>query len=74
MAEGVSIREIVTDDLMTFYAHQKEPDACQMATFPPRGLDAFMAHWKEKILGNDRVQNCTICVRDEVAGNAVCFK
>ena len=74
MPELVSIREVVTDDLMTFYAHQREPDACQMAAFPPRGLDAFMAHWKEKILGNDRVLSRTICVGDEVAGNAVCFE
>jgi RimJ/RimL family protein N-acetyltransferase len=45
-----------------------------MAAFPLSGLDALMAHWKERILGNDRVQSRTICVGDEVAGNAVCFK
>ena len=45
-----------------------------MAAFPLSGLGAFMAHWKERILGNDRVQSRTICVGDEVAGNAVYFK
>ena len=44
-----------------------------MASFSARDEEAFMAHWKTKILGDDTVIKKTILFRDQVAGNIVCF-
>jgi RimJ/RimL family protein N-acetyltransferase len=45
-----------------------------MAAFPPRDRDAFMAHWKTKILGDDAVVAKTVLADGHVAGNVVCFE
>ena len=42
-----------------------------MAVFPPREYDAFMAHWRTKVLGNPHGLKRTIVVDDCVAGNVV---
>ncbi len=44
-----------------------------MAAFPPRGREAFMAHWT-KILSDERVITRTVTVDGRVAGNVVCFE
>ena len=45
----VALRDVIPDDLPVFFEHQLEPEANEMAAFPPRERDAFMAHW-HKIL------------------------
>ena len=45
-----------------------------MAAFPARDREAFMAHWTGKILADDTVIKTTIVVRDQVAGNIVCYE
>lgn len=45
-----------------------------MAAFPPRDKDAFTAHWKTKILGDDAVVSKAVLVDGEVAGNVVSFE
>jgi len=55
------------------FEHQRDPVACQMAAFPPRDREAFLAHWR-KILADDQVIKRTILLEIEVAGNVVCWE
>ena len=70
---GVRLRDVVEDDLPTFYDHQLNPEAIRMAAFPPREWEAFMAHWA-RILRDETVTTQTILVDGQVAGNVVSFE
>ncbi len=73
MANPVQLRETLESDLFIFYEQQLDPDAIQMAAFPPRNKEAFMAHWS-KIMVNDSVLIKTILFNGGIAGNIVCFE
>ncbi len=73
MANPVRLRDTLESDLSIFYEQQLDPDAIQMAAFPPRNKEAFMAHWI-KILADDSVLIKTILFEESVAGNIVCFE
>jgi len=62
------LRDVEEADLPIFFEHQREPDANRMAAFPARERDAFFAHWREKVLGNESNRKKTIVVGDEVVG------
>ena len=50
--ESITIREVESSDLETFYEHQLDPEAIRMAAFvceDPKDKVAFDAHW-DKIL------------------------
>jgi uncharacterized protein (TIGR01244 family) len=70
---NVQLRDVIETDLPIFYEQQLDPEAAQMADFPSRDREAFMAHWA-KILANDNVQIQTILFDGKVAGNVVCFE
>jgi len=72
MINNVQLRDAVETDLQIFYGQQQDPEAIQMAAFPSRSRDAFMAHWL-KILVDDSVVVKTILVNGDIAGNIVCF-
>ena len=74
MTVDVRLREVSECDLHVFYEHQIDPDAIEMAAFPPRDRDAFMEHWTKKILDNAPVVTRTILVDDQVAGYVVTFQ
>ncbi len=67
----VSLRDVQESDLPLFFEHQREPDANRMAAFPPREWDAFVAHWRTKVLADDSNRKQTIVVDDVVVGNVV---
>ena len=67
-ARPVSLRDVRDSDLPTFFAHQSDPEANQMAAFPARDREAFTAHW-EKIRRDPGNILKTILFGDEVAGN-----
>ena len=69
----IRLRDVVEDDLPTFYAHQLDPDATRMAAFPSRERDAFMAHWARVLANADNIKQ-TIVVDGQVAGNIGCFE
>ncbi len=69
----VLLRDVVNADLPILFKHQTDPTASQMAAFPPRNKDAFMAHWG-KILADDAVVKKTILFDGAVAGNVVSWK
>jgi RimJ/RimL family protein N-acetyltransferase len=70
---NVRLRDVSEADLPVFFQHQCEPEANQMAAFPARGWDAFMAHWT-KILANPNVTAKTILLGEQVAGNIVSWQ
>ena len=62
------LRNVVEGDLQTFFEHQRDPEATSMAVFPAREWDAFLSHWRHKVLGDPANQAWTILVDDQVAG------
>jgi RimJ/RimL family protein N-acetyltransferase len=70
----VVLRDVVGDDLPIFFEHQREPEANEMAGFPARERDAFMAHWETKILGDKKNLAKTVVVDGRVAGNVLSWE
>jgi RimJ/RimL family protein N-acetyltransferase len=64
---------VAEDDLPIFFEQQLDPEATQMAAFPARDWEAFMAHWT-KILADNTVTLKTILFDGQVAGNIVSFE
>jgi RimJ/RimL family protein N-acetyltransferase len=69
----VELRDVTPADVEVFYEHQLDPEARRVAVFPLREHDAFVTHWKERILPIDANLAWTIVADGEVAGNMVCF-
>jgi RimJ/RimL family protein N-acetyltransferase len=69
---AVILRDVIENDLLTFYEQQLDPDAASMAAFPPRDHDSFLAHWY-KIMADETNVLKTILYQDQVAGNIVSF-
>jgi RimJ/RimL family protein N-acetyltransferase len=67
------IRDVAEADIPIFFEHQQDPEATEMAKFPARDREAFTAHWRENILGNDEGTAKTILCEGEVAGNILVF-
>jgi len=74
MENNIQLRDVIETDLPIFFQQQLDPEATQMAAFPSRKEDAFMAHWRNKVLADDAVLVKTILFNGEVAGNMVCFE
>ena len=72
MPGAVLLRDVSKGDLPTFFEHQLDPEAIEMAAFPARDGDAFTAHWK-KILADDTVVRKTILLDGQIAGYIVSF-
>lgn len=73
MTDEVLLRDVVPGDLPVFFEHQLDPVATQMAAFPSRDREAFMAHWA-KILADATIHKQTILFEDRVAGNMVSWE
>ncbi len=71
--DDVILRDVSEGDLPIFFAQQRDPVANQMAAFPARERDAFMAHWT-KILGDETNTIKTILADGSVAGNIVSWE
>jgi len=72
MAELVTLRDVVSDDIPVFFEYQLDPEAGEMASFPARSWDAFTTHWG-RILDDDTTVNQTVLVGGRVAGNIASF-
>jgi len=72
-AGKVLLRKVRDGDLPLLFEHQRDPVANEMAAFPAREKEAFMAHWG-RILGDESVIKSTIQFGAEVAGYVVCFE
>ena len=73
MTNNISLREVQESDLPIFFEQQCDPLANQMAAFPARDRDAFMAHWA-KIMKDESVILRTILFEGQVAGNVLSFE
>jgi RimJ/RimL family protein N-acetyltransferase len=73
MTTHVHLRDVIEDDLPIFFEHQLDPIATQMAAFPARDRQAFMAHWA-KIMGDDTITLKTILFDGQVVGNIVSWE
>jgi RimJ/RimL family protein N-acetyltransferase len=69
---GVQLRPVTESDLPILFEYQREPEANEMAAFPARDRDAYMAHWA-KILGDESCVAMTVVVDKCVAGNIGCW-
>ena len=69
----VSLREVCETDLPVFFEYQRDPDANRMAAFPPRGREAFDAHWA-RILRDPTLTLRTVLFDGRVAGNVGCWE
>ena len=73
--ESITIREVESSDLETFYEHQLDPEAIRMAAFvceDPKDKVAFDAHW-DKILNSSQITKRTIVAEGQVAGHIACY-
>ena len=73
MAGSIQLRNVQESDLSIFFEQQRDPLANQMAAFPARDKDAFMAHWA-KIMKDETIILQTILFKGQVAGNLVSFE
>jgi RimJ/RimL family protein N-acetyltransferase len=63
----VQLRDVQEADLLILYEHQRDPVANQMAAFPARDRDAFVAHWA-KIRVDPTTMSKAILFDGRVAG------
>lgn len=73
MTNTVLLRDVIESDLPIFFEQQLDPVANQMAAFPARDREAFMAHWT-KILADETNILKTILFDGQVAGNIVSWQ
>ncbi|NVJ18310.1 GNAT family N-acetyltransferase [Myxococcus sp. AM010] len=62
------LRDVTDEDLPIFFEHQRDPEALRMAAFSSRERDAFMTHWRTKVLRPENVTR-TIVMGRVVVGN-----
>jgi len=67
------LREVTEADLPILFEHQREPEGQRMALFPGRDREAFMAHWRDKVLANPSNAKMAIVVDGVVVGNVVAW-
>lgn len=66
--DQIGLRELTEEDLPVLYEHQVDSVALEMAAFPSRDKNAFMKHWREKILANHKALKRAIIKDQEVVG------
>jgi RimJ/RimL family protein N-acetyltransferase len=72
MENTITLRPVIDSDLPIFFEQQNDPVANEMAAFPARERDPFIAHWT-KNLANKANIHMTILYNQEVAGNISSF-
>ncbi len=67
----MKLRDVTEEDLLPLFEQQADPVAYRMAAFPPRDREAFLAHWRTRVLGDAGGRKQTIVVDGQVAGHVV---
>ena len=67
------MRDVTEADLPVLFEHQNDPEANEMAAFPAREWDAFVAHWVESS-GDATVVRKAVVFDGRVAGWAGSFE
>lgn len=73
MTNTVTLCDVSVDDLETLFQQQLEPEALRMAAFAARDREAFMTHWRDRVMGDPSGTKKSIVVEDRVAGYVVCY-
>jgi RimJ/RimL family protein N-acetyltransferase len=68
----VELREVTEEDLPILFAYQLDPVATDMAAFPARERNEFIAHWL-KIMADETLVTMAVVVDGQVAGDIVGF-
>ena len=71
---ALELRDVTDADLSTFFEYHEDAEAARMAAFPARERDAFMTHWHDRILGDDRIVKRAIVTDGRLAGYLLCFE
>jgi RimJ/RimL family protein N-acetyltransferase len=67
----VWLREVQEPDLEVFFEQSRDPEAVRRSRFPPRDREAFLDHWRTRILGDPTVLVRTVTADGEPAGSIV---
>jgi RimJ/RimL family protein N-acetyltransferase len=73
--QSVTIRDVESSDLETFYEQQLDPEAIRMAAFVSddrKNKKVFAAHW-DRILNSSQTITQTIVAEGKVAGYISCY-
>jgi RimJ/RimL family protein N-acetyltransferase len=76
MKSALFLRDVIEDDLSTFFEQQCDLDANYMAAFTakePKNRVAFLAHW-ERIRADETVIVQAIVYKGQVAGHVMSYK
>jgi RimJ/RimL family protein N-acetyltransferase len=71
--DDVRLRPVQDDDLELFLAYEHDPEAVRRSRFTPRPREAFLRHWRERVLGDPSGRVRTVVADGEVAGNIVAW-
>ncbi|WP_225837275.1 GNAT family N-acetyltransferase [Streptomyces sp. NK08204] len=69
--DDVCLRAVIDDDLELFLAYEHDPEAVRRSRFAPRPREAFLRHWRERVLPDPDCLVRTVVVDGEAAGNVV---
>ena len=67
----IELREVVEADLSVFFEYQRDPESNAMAAVAPRETDAFLEHWRTRVLGDSATKVQTILESGNVAGSVL---
>jgi len=73
MSIEILLRNVTESDLPILFEQQLDTEATQMAAFPSRDRESFMAHWA-KIMADESNILKTILFDGQVAGNIVSWE
>jgi hypothetical protein len=68
LVTATMLRDVLEGDLAIFFEHQQDADARRMAAFPGREWDAFVTHWRTKVLAEPSARVKTVVSNGQVAG------
>ncbi|MEU2424468.1 GNAT family N-acetyltransferase [Streptomyces sp. NPDC007851] len=71
--DDVRLRPVRDDDLEVFLAYEHDPEAVRRSRFTPRPRDAFLRHWRNRVLGDPTGLVRAVEVDGQVAGNIVAW-
>ncbi|MFF7971914.1 GNAT family N-acetyltransferase [Streptomyces sp. NPDC007905] len=71
MHSEVGLRPVLEADLERFLAYEHDPEALRRSRFTPRPREAFLRHWRERVLGDPDCLVRTVTVDGDVAGSVV---
>ncbi len=72
----VTLRDVIDDDVLVFFAHMQDAEACHMAAFVPEDpsdLEAHVAHWSA-IRKVPSIVTRTIVINGVVVGHVASFE